>query len=135
MIYDLNMELIDESLITWDPHMPQLTYDGVVYKYDADFSNYLGPITEANAEEDMFFWNDLLMRTYSVSMEFVQVNMTITFEVDEGIQIKAILHMLLPNSLKYTSRPGQILIRNICADLKTRNRIPCYSASYWFKTM
>ncbi|MFC1585384.1 Ig-like domain-containing protein [Fibrobacterota bacterium] len=86
-VYQLDGTEIDQAGIGWNPMMPEFTYNGYIYRYDADFSQFHGPITEDNAENDEFFWMDLLARTSSVVLEPVKIAIDFSYTVDEGVAI------------------------------------------------
>ncbi|MBF0430394.1 MAG: hypothetical protein HQK83_03895 [Fibrobacteria bacterium] len=87
-VWDKNRTLISNETITWDPSRPKLTYDGKNYFYDADFSNFHGPVSADNAEDDETFWADLLKRTSNVVLQPVKSDMQDEFFVDEGVIVK-----------------------------------------------
>ncbi len=79
---------IEEAEIKWDNAKPAFEYKGKTYKYDGDYSQFNGSVTEEKANENERFWGELLGKTSTVALSTVKAKMIEEFEVDSGIVIE-----------------------------------------------
>lgn len=76
---------IDRAKIAWDRTGPRFTYNGKVYGFAPDFSMFGGGINLEASRDNGRFMADIMMKTSTIILEPVKLEMTESFQVDGGM--------------------------------------------------